>query len=94
MCDLADDSLTHLVIANGVDTSSLPTNVPSRTHIVKQQVGEGGREGGRGRGREGEREGGRERERERGGHIFMCISGSGRVSRLKPVLMKLSTMLR
>ena len=57
MCDLADDSLTHLVIANGVDTSSLPTNVPSRTHIVKQQVGEGGREGERGR------EGGRERER-------------------------------
>ena len=57
MCDLADDSLTHLVIANGVDTSSLPTNVPSRTHIVKQQVGEGGREEERGR------EGGRERER-------------------------------
>ena len=82
MCDLADDSLTHLVIANGVDTSSLPTNVPSRTHIVKQQVGEGGKEGERGR------EGGR------GGHISMCISGSGRVSRLKPVLMKLSTMLR
>ena len=78
MCDLADDSLTHLVIANGVDTSSLPTNVPSRTHIVKQQVGEGEREGGR----------------ERGGHISMCISGSGRVSRLKPVLMKLSTMLK
>ena len=63
MCDLADDSLTHLVIANGMDTSSLPTNVPSRTHIVKQQVGEGGREGRREGG--GEREGGRERERER-----------------------------
>ena len=92
MCDLADDSLTHLVIANGMDTSSLPTNVPSRTHIVKQQVGEGGREGRREGG--GEREGGRERERKRGGHIFMCISGSGRVFRLKPALMKLSTMLR
>ena len=38
MCELTDDRLTHLVIANGVDTSNVPTGVPSRTHIVKQQV--------------------------------------------------------
>ena len=38
MCELTDESLTHLVIANGVDGNNVPTGVPSRTHIVKQQV--------------------------------------------------------
>uniref|UniRef100_A0A1X7TIM8 BRCT domain-containing protein n=1 Tax=Amphimedon queenslandica TaxID=400682 RepID=A0A1X7TIM8_AMPQE len=37
MCELTDDSLTHLVIANGVDTNNVPTGIPPRTHIVKQQ---------------------------------------------------------
>ena len=38
MCELTDESLTHLVIANGVDGNNVPTGIPSRTHIVKQQV--------------------------------------------------------
>lgn len=38
MCELNDDELTHVVVANGVDTTNIPISLPSRTHIVKQQV--------------------------------------------------------
>ena len=38
MCELNNDELTHIVVANGVDAVDIPLNVPSRTHIVKQQV--------------------------------------------------------
>jgi hypothetical protein len=37
LCSIDDDDLTHVVLANGVDPSQLPSSIPSRTHIVKQQ---------------------------------------------------------
>ena len=30
--------MTHLLVANGVDPLSIPSSIPSRVHIVKQQV--------------------------------------------------------
>ena len=37
-CEIDDDEMTHLVIANGVNPSDIPSHIPSRVHIVKQQV--------------------------------------------------------
>ena len=36
--DINNPELTHLLVANGVDPVSIPSSVPSRVHIVKQQV--------------------------------------------------------
>lgn len=37
-CEIEDDELTHLVIANGVNPSDIANHIPSRVHMVKQQV--------------------------------------------------------
>lgn len=30
--------MTHVVVANGVEAMNIPLTIPSRVHIVKQQV--------------------------------------------------------
>ena len=43
VCVETDNPLmTHLLVANGVDPLSIPSCVPSRVHIVRQQVGGAG----------------------------------------------------
>ena len=36
--ELDDPEMTHLLVANGVDSMAIPLTIPSRIHIVKQQV--------------------------------------------------------
>ena len=36
--ELDDPEVTHLLVANGVDSMAIPLTIPSRIHIVKQQV--------------------------------------------------------
>lgn len=38
MCDIDSDEVTHVVVANGVEAMNIPPTIPSRVHIVKQQV--------------------------------------------------------